>query len=135
MDTEFGKEFVQHDIGLGGYLDIDIVNKVNMQLNSPEEMFYIALDKALRILDIDPPEQRKIKDLSTKLPYFTFKNATTFVLGCMATLNSEDETLSRKDLQSVFDLLPTFKESENIEEVDVVRYARFALKEGFRFNK
>jgi hypothetical protein len=137
MDDEYGKEYRPHDIGLGGYLDIDIVNKVNMQLYSPEERFHIALDKSFRTINeryyVDPQDQRSMKELVTKLPHYTFKNATTFVLGCLATHNHEGQIFSKKTLNEVFELLPIFKESENIEKVDVLRYARFALKEDFKF--
>lgn len=119
-------DFRPHDIGIGGYLDMDVVKKINLQLYSPEEYFSMALDKAIQqvnnLLESKGQEpiknETKVRELALKMPHHTFKNATTFILAYLFTTIGEAET---------FKLLPNFKESENIEKVDVLRYTRFIL--------
>lgn len=136
MSQEFGNEYRPHDIGLGGYLDIDVVNRINIQLQSPEQMFYTALatsfDIINNILHLQNPEliKRNIESFASQMPHMAYKNASAFILGCLASKNNDGKTLSAKEVAKITNILNTFAE-ENIQKADIIRYARFAMLNRF----
>jgi hypothetical protein len=130
-EIEFGKEFRPFEFGLGG----QIHNKRAFQFQSPEEKFSLALKVAVEqvslFISIERSLEFKIFELSNLMDHRSFKNATAFVLGCIASKNHDSQTLDKNEVQKIFAIIHNFKESDNITEYDVIRYARFAMLNNF----
>ncbi len=69
-------------------------------------------------------------DFATKMPHLSFKNATTFVLGCLASIKHKNNVLNKNEVKKIF-LFTSFKDTENISPSDVIRYAKFAMINNF----
>ncbi len=66
------------------------------------------------------------------MPHLSFKNATTFVLGCLASIKHKTQRFKQKmKLKKYFLFYNHFKDTENISPSDVIRYAKFAMINNF----
>jgi hypothetical protein len=138
---EFGKEFRPFGIGLGGFMEGQgVVNRLNLMLMTPEEKFLISLNAALDKIGDYRPLDRNTRDaiisFADKMPNMSYKNATAYVLGCLASANYKvdrdgNNVLNKSVLKNISSLLPNFKDAENITTSDVIRYARFAIQNDF----
>jgi len=131
---DFGKEFRHYDVGLGGYLDTDVVARINASMYTPEKRFEISLYKAFEQIEKFYHISRELKDrilsYATTMNYMVFKNATAYILGYLAAKDCTDTKLSTAEVEKVFDMVPVFKDSEGIQKTDVLRYARFVMLGG-----
>jgi hypothetical protein len=141
-DIEFGKEFTPFGgFGLGGYIEGmekgGVANRLNQMLMNPEEKFFASLNIAFDKVDDYRSIDRNTRDLmiefASKMPHMAYKNATTFILGCLASYKHKNGLLNKTELRKIFSLLQYFKDSDNISVSDVIRYARFASINGFYF--
>lgn len=143
MSLNFGKEFIPFGgFGLGGVVE-GVANKLNQMFQTPSEKFFSRLYEAFEnissldpSLPLDQQSRTRIENLAESMNHMPYKNATTLVLGCLSTLQPKKENgkylLNEKVLATrIFPLLPSFRDSENITQFDVIRYARFALIKDF----
>lgn len=138
QNIEFGQEFVPFAFGLGGVVE-GVANKLNQMFQTPSEKFFVKLHEAFETissldqsLPLSQINRYKMEQFAEEMNHMPYKNATTFVLGCLSTLHSVSGALNERVLaQRIFPLLPSFKDSENISQFDVLRYARFAMLRKF----
>lgn len=139
-DLEFGNEYTPFGgFGLGGYIEGvergGVANRLNAMLMNPEEKFFAALNMAFDKVDdyrsIDIHTRNLMAEFANKMPHMTFKNATAYILGCLASYRHRDDILNKNEVKKVFGILQYFKDTENISTSDVIRYARFAMLNGF----
>lgn len=139
MDIEFGNEYRTYGVGLGGYIEGmergGVANRLNQMLMNPEEKFFSTLNLAFEKINDYRPLDANTRDLmanfATKMPHLSFKNATTFVLGCLASIKHKNNVLNKNEVKKIFSLLHHFKDTENISPSDVIRYAKFAMINNF----
>jgi hypothetical protein len=140
MDLEFGDEFRPFGgFGLGGYIEGmergGVANRINQMLMTPEQKFASSLNFAFENINDFIPLDRNARDtmekFAEKMPHMSYKNATTFVLGCIASVKNKKNLLNTNQLKKVFSILYHFKDTENISTSDVIRYARFAMLNNF----
>jgi hypothetical protein len=139
-DLEFGNEYTPFGgFGLGGYIEGvergGVANRLNAMLMNPEEKFFASLNMAFDKVDdyrsIDIHTRNLMAEFANKMPHMTFKNATAYILGCLASYKHRDDILNKNEVKKVFGILQYFKDTENISTSDVIRYARFAMLNGF----
>ncbi|GHV49457.1 hypothetical protein AGMMS49579_01170 [Spirochaetia bacterium] len=127
---------------IGGYQEgIDrtirrnILEQINQSLLTDEEKFIInlslAFDQISNYYQINLGLKRDITNFAEKMPFMAFKNPTTYILGCLATLNRTNHLLNKHQLQKVIDVSLNFKSTVNVNPEDVIRYARFAIANDF----
>ncbi|CCV02543.1 hypothetical protein IIV31_171R [Armadillidium vulgare iridescent virus] len=148
MSLNFGQEFIPFGgFGLGGVVE-GVANKLNQMFQTPSEKFFSRLYEAFEnissldpSLPLDQQSRARIENLAESMNHMPYKNATTLVLGCLSTLQLKKEKSKNGDVSyflnekvlttRIFPLLPSFRDSENITQFDVIRYARFALIKDF----
>jgi len=122
---EFGAQYTPYDVGLGGFIE----GQTRKQIQTPSERFYTKLYESFELLNsIDPSlvsqeKKNKIEKFSSMMKNMVYKNATTFILGCLCIKNG---IINTDKLNRIIPLLIHFKNTENISTSDVIRYARFA---------
>lgn len=142
-DLEFGNEYIPfRGFGLGGYIEgmeNGVANRLNQMLMNPEEKFFASLNLTFDKIDdykhIDQHTRYLITEFATKMPNMTFKNTTSYILGCLASYKHTNDTLDKEEVKKIFTLLPNFKDSDNVSPSDVIRYARFAMINDFKFGE
>ncbi len=91
----------------------------------------VFASKGLFNRPLDANTRDLMADFATKMPHLSFKNATTFVLGCLASIKHKNNVLNKNEVKKIFSLLHHFKDTENISPSDVIRYAKFAMINNF----
>lgn len=143
-DLEFGVEYRPYMFGLGGYIqgqNEGVVNRLNQMLMSATEKFFSMLSIAFEKINDFRPIDRQTRDLITEfastMPHMEFKNATAFILGCLASKNHKPKgpSLNKQELKKITSLLQYFKETDNISTTDIIRYARFAMLNNFKLDE
>lgn len=133
---EFGKEYREYDVGLGG-MENSVLHHLNQKFQSPEQKFSYSLNLTFRLVQTFFPEfnssyESDLQKFALKMPNMPYKNTTAFVLGCIAASNPDSDCeFKRRNLNRVFNILPSMSEDDSVTKSDIIRYGVFAMKNNF----
>jgi hypothetical protein len=98
-------------------------------LRDPRERFLYQLELVMKPLIrsgiLGQSDLDKIDTFVQKIPHFQTKNPPTFILGYIAS--QAGKKITEESLNEAIDLIGKFDSSNNINDVDIIRYGRLFM--------
>lgn len=132
-ELEFGRQYQTfNDFGIGGLIrDAGNLHATKTYLSLDEKLNFLiqqTFEEIKRFFPFNFIDVNNVKTVVEKMPNKNYKNAPCIILGYIASYNSKNNKLNQSDLDRALRLSENIEGGETITSFDIIRYARFFIK-------